>query len=493
MILNFSFLSLILVLFQIYLIVTVFYLLLDNREPAETFAWIFVFILMPGLGLVIYCIMGRDGRKQYDRDKKLRQIFAENLVALFKPLISVQEAIIGAVKDRRKTYQDDLMLLLYRNSKSLITSNNKVKFFHDGRSKFDALFADIEKARHFIHLEYFIWCSDQDVLGKSIKELLIKKAKEGVEVRILYDFSGCLFTMRSAYRRELRRAGVKIYPFFNYLAGFRFHTINHRNHRKIAVIDGEVAYMGGMNVGQEYIDGGSRFTSWRDTHFKLEGGSVNLLQAIFAIDWFNTTNDESCFEPKYYSGIEASAKESGSLPVQLPTSGYDTPWPALLHLYFGMVTMAQKNITIVSPYFVPDSSMLTALKTAAMRGLEVIVVMAGVHDNPLPYWAAFSYFDELLKAGVRIFQYQKGFMHAKMISIDGKVCSAGTTNFDMRSLKLNYEVNAVFYDEQTTSDIDAQIALDLTNCREVSLADLNGISLAARLRNSLSRLLANIL
>ncbi len=490
---DFNFVSLGLVLFQAYIFLTIIYLLLDNREPAETFAWIFIFILMPGIGVIIYSIVGRNGRKQYDRDKKLQQIFAKNLMGMFKPLDDVQQDIIAGVKNRRQTYQDDLMMLLYRNSKALITSNNKAKFFHDGRSKFDELFADIEKAKRFIHMEYFIWCSDQDPLGRAIKELLIKKAKEGVEVRILYDYSGCLFTMRRAYRTELRKAGVKIYPFFNYLAGFRLHTINHRNHRKIAVIDGEVAYTGGMNVGQEYIDGGRRFASWRDTHFKLEGGSVNLLQAIFAIDWFNTTNDESCLDPKYYSGIEASAKEMGALAIQLPTSGYDTPWPALLHLYFGMITMAQKNITIVSPYFVPEASLLTALKTAAMRGLDVAVVMAGVHDNPLPYWAAHSYFDELLKAGVKVFQYRKGFMHAKIISVDGKICSAGTTNFDIRSLKLNYEVNAVFYDEQTTQEIDGQIARDLKECREVTLADLRLIGLPARLRNSLARLLANIL
>ncbi|MDO8730823.1 MAG: cardiolipin synthase [Candidatus Omnitrophota bacterium] len=489
---NSNFMPLVLFLFEVYILVTIFYLLLDNREPAETFAWILIFILMPGLGAVIYFIVGHNGKKRYDRAKKLPQFIAKSLVAMFKPLDAVQEEIIGAVKNRRQTYQDDLMALLYRNSKALITSNNKVKFFHDGRSKFDELFADIEKAKRFIHMEYFIWRSDPDPLAMKIKELLIKKAGEGVEVRILYDYSGCLFTLKRAYRKELRDAGVKIYPFFNYLSGFKFHTVNYRNHRKIVVIDGEVAYTGGMNIGQEYIDGG-KFDSWRDTHFKLEGGSVNLLQAIYAIDWFNTTGEEICFNPSYYSGIEESAKGAGTLPIQLPTSGYDTQWPALLHLYFAMITMAQKNITIVSPYFVPTAGLLIALKTAAMRGLSVTVLMAGVPDNPLTYWAAFSYFDELLRAGVKVFQYQKGFMHAKMISIDGKICSVGTANFDIRSLKLNYEVNAVFYDEQTTKEIDAQIALDLRGCREVTLPDLNKISLPARLRNSLALLLANIL
>lgn len=490
---DYNFMSLVLFLFQIYIIVTIFYLLLDDREPTETFAWILIFILMPGLGVLIYYVMGHTGRKRYDHEKKLPQNIAKNLVALFKPLDEVQQQIIASVKNRQQTYKDDLMTLLYRNSKSLITSNNRVKIFHDGQSKFDALLADIAAAQKFIHMEYFIWCAEKDPLAVRIREALIKKAKEGVEVRILYDFSGCFFTMTKAYRTQLRKAGIKVYPFFNYLAPFKFHTINYRNHRKIVVIDGKVGYTGGMNVGQEYIDGSPRFKAWRDTHLRLEGGAVNLLQAIFSIDWYNTANDEVCFDPKYYSGIEESANGEGALPVQIPTSGYDTPWPSLLHMYFTMITMAQTSITIVSPYFIPEASLLVALKTAAMRGLKVTVLMTGVPDNPLPYCAAFSYFDELLRAGVRIFQYKKGFMHAKMISIDGKICSVGTTNFDIRSLKLNYEVNAIFYDEPTAKSIDAQIELDLKECREVTATDLKGISLPVRMRNSLARLFANIL
>ncbi|MBL8012230.1 MAG: cardiolipin synthase [Candidatus Omnitrophica bacterium] len=490
---DFNFMSLVLFLFQLYIIITIFYLLLDNREPTETFAWIFIFILMPGLGVLIYYIVGHAGRKRYDFDKKLPQSIAKNLVSLFKPLNDLQEEIIGSVRNRQQSYKDDLMTLLYRNSKSIITLNNEVRFFHDGRSKFDALMADIESARQFIHLEYFIWYSDKDPLARKIKELLIKKAREGVEIRILYDYSGCLFTMTKAYRAQLRKAGIKVYPFFNYLAPFKWHTINYRNHRKIAVIDGKIGYTGGMNVGQEYIDGGKRFKSWRDTHLRLTGGAVYSLQAIFAIDWYNTANDEVCFDTKYYPDIEIEAEQKGFLPVQVPTSGYDTLWPGLLHMYFTMITMAQTSITIVSPYFVPEASLLTALKTAAMRGLKVTVMMTGVPDNPLPYCAAFSYFDELLRAGVRIFQYQKGFMHAKIISIDGKICSVGTTNFDIRSLKLNYEVNAIFYNDTTTQSIDAQILRDLESCREVTLADLKDISLPAKMRNSLARLFANIL
>lgn len=483
---------LIVIAFEIYIVFTVIVLLLDNREPSETFAWILIFILLPGFGFVLYLLTGRNWKRSYDQKRKLPQYIAKNLITLFKPIDGVQEELIKTMKNRWAVYQDDLMTLLYRNSKSLLTLNNKVKVYHRGKEKFDDLLKDIKEAKDFIHLQYFIWYSD-DVLGQKLKKLLIEKIKEGVEVKILYDYSGCFMTLGRGYIRSLREAGIQIYPFFNYLSPLKMHTLNYRNHRKIAVIDGKIAYTGGMNVGQEYIDGGKKYKSWRDTHMRFEGDSVNILQAIFAIDWFNTVFKEDIFDKKYFPTLPEEAELTGDLPVQFPTSGYDSPWPAIMHLYFSFITMAQKDITIVSPYFIPDASLLMALKTAAMRGTKVTVLMAGVYDNPIPYWAAFSYFEELLKSGVRIFQYQKGFMHAKILTCDGRMCSLGTANFDLRSLKLNYEVNAVFYDEQLTKETNQQIAKDLEGSKEVTLADFNQISFLVRLRNSLMRLFSPLL
>lgn len=483
---------LLVIAFQIYIFFTVIILLLDNRQPAETFAWIFIFILLPVFGFLIYLVVGRNWKRNYDHKRKLPQYLAKNLVALFKPIDDVQETLIKKMKSQYSVYQDDLMTLLYRNSKSLLTTNNKVKVFHNGREKFDYLIQDIKKAKKFIHLQYFIWYSN-DILGQELKKLLLEKAKQGVEVKILYDYSGCFLTLGRSYIRELRKAGILIYPFFNYLSPFKLHTFNYRNHRKIAVIDGEIAYTGGMNVGQEYIDGGKKYASWRDTHIRLEGDCVNILQAIFAIDWSNTVNHEDIFNRKYFPTIPEKFGLEGDLPVQFPTSGYDSPWPAILHLYFSFITLAQKNIYIVSPYFIPETSLLMALKTAAMRGIKVTVLMAGVPDNLIPYWAASSYFEDLLKSGVRIFQYQTGFMHAKILSIDGRICTIGTANFDIRSLSLNYEVNAVFYNEKLTKETDEQILKDLENSKEVTLADFNKISSMVRLRNSFMRLFSSIL
>lgn len=487
-----EFVSLFLTLFELYLIFTVIVLLLDNRDPAETFAWIFVFILFPGFGFVLYLVTGRNWKKSYNREGKLQQFIAKYLLPIFKTHIDHQEETIRLMKNKAVVYQDDLMTLLYRNSHAVLMLANEIKIFHDGKSKFESLIEDLQRAEKFIHLEYFIWRSN-DAWGEVLKKVLLKKAAEGVEIRILYDFSGCFFTLSRRYVAELRRAGIQIYPFFNYLSNFRFHTLNYRNHRKIAVIDGKIGYTGGMNIGEEYATGGKRFKSWRDTHIRLEGEAVGVLQAIFAIDWFNTVNQENIFDLKYFASLNDEKNAKRYLPVQIPTSGYDSPWPSILHLYFGMITMAQKNIYITSPYFVPDQTLLMALKTAAMRGIDVKILMTGVPDNPVPFWAAFSYFEDLLKAGVRIFQYKKGFLHAKVFSSDSKVCSIGSANFDIRSLRLNYEINAVIYDERTAKEADDQFEKDLKHSEEITLLKFNRVSIVARLRNSILRLISPIL
>ena len=483
--------ELLFILYIILYVCTIIPLLLDNKDPGETFAWIFVITLFPFIGFTLYMVTGRNWRRNYDRTRKLPQGIAKNLTAIFKPFSDRQEELIKQLKSTKTVYQDDMMTLLLRNSHALLTVNNKTVVFHDGQSKFDSLKNDIKNAKKFIHLQYFIWQSD--VLGLEIKRLLIEKARQGVEVRILYDYSGCFLRFKKRDINEMRKEKIEIYPFFNYLANFKLHTLNYRNHRKIAVIDGHIGYTGGMNVGQEYIDGGKKYESWRDTHMRIEGEAVSILQAIFAIDWYNTVPKEDIFEERYYTEISDKPSVKGDLPMQIVTSGYDSPWHSILQLYFTFITAAQKNIYIVSPYFIPDESLMMALKTAAMKGVKVVVLMTGVPDNPIPYWAAYSYFNDLLRAGVRIFQYQAGFLHAKMVSIDGKVSSIGSANFDIRSLKLNYEINAVCYQQELTKDIDLQIEKDLARSKEVTLADVTQGSVIVRLRNSILRLMSGVL
>ncbi|MDD5069716.1 MAG: cardiolipin synthase [Candidatus Omnitrophica bacterium] len=483
--------AILILIFQIYLIGTVIFILFDNRDPSETFAWIFIFVIMPGAGFVLYLFFGRNWKKAYDHKRRLPQFIAKQLVSIFEPLRYEQDQKAEHIKGLSHV-EKDLVTLLYNNSHSLLTTDNQVKVYHNGKDKFDALKQDLRAAKKFIHLQYFIWNSN-DSLGQELKEILIAKSREGVNVRILYDFSGCFFVLKRKYIKELRKENIKIFPFFNYLAPFKTHTFNYRNHRKIAVIDGEIGYTGGMNVAQEYIDGGKKYDSWRDTHIKITGEAVSILQAVFAIDWYNTTGKDEILSEKYFPLILSKDLFEIKTPIQLPTSGFDTEWPSILHSYFSLITMARKNIYICSPYFIPEPSIVMALKIAALRGVEVAIIITGVADQPLPYWAAFSYFEDVLKAGVKIYLYRAGFFHAKIFSCDGKNCSVGTANLDIRSFRLNYEINAVIYSDEITKVIDDQFKIDLKNSKELLLSDMNNLSVAVKLRNSLTRLISPLL
>jgi cardiolipin synthase len=479
--------ALIAVGFQIYLIVTIIVVLLDNREPSSTLAWILVFIFIPVFGFILYVFFGRNWRHASKVDRIHHQFIESQLVHILKDIIDRQFDEIKKIRQLWvRTYKKELIRLLYRTSNSLLTGNNQVRIFHSGAGKFEALKADLRDAQRSIHLEYFIWRSDP--LTQEIASILKQKAKEGVEVRILYDFLGSLFLSKK-YVEDLRRAGVKIYPYFNFLSVFKVHTLNYRNHRKIAIIDGKIGYTGGMNMGQEYIDGGRRFTHWRDTHLRVFGEAVLILQAIFTVDWYNTT-EEALFKAPYFPIFPSI---SSLIPIQISTSGPDSEWPSIKQLYFALIMSAKKRVYIESPYFIPDPSIYMALKTAALGGLDVRVVVAGIPDKKLPYWSAFTYFEDLLRAGVRIYQYKKGFMHAKVVAIDSEICSVGTANMDIRSFQLNYEMNTLIYDKAITAEVEAQFDQDLRDATEITLRDYRQIRPFKRLRNSLARLLTPLL
>lgn len=379
-----------------------------------------------------------------------------------------------------------LFRLLSESSNSILTTTNSIDILNSGADKFYRLKDDLKSAENFIHMEYFIWRTDE--LTQEIKKILMERCRAGVEVRILYDAIGSIF-LKKSYIQELRSAGVEIYPYFNFRSVFKIHTLNYRNHRKIVIVDGKIGYNGGMNMGQEYIDGGKNFKNWRDTHLRIQGESVAVLQSIFVTSWYNTTK-EKLFDGQYFPRVMYSDEV---MPVQITTSGPDSEWPSIKHLYFTLISLASDKVYIQSPYFVPDPSVVTALKMAALSGLDVRIIIAGVPDKKLPYWSAFTYFKDLLKAGVRIYHYQKGFMHAKTIMIDSDICSVGTANMDVRSFHLNYELNTLIYDSNTTKLLEEDFLADLKNSKELTLRKYGKLSELIKLRNSLARLLAPLL
>jgi cardiolipin synthase A/B len=475
------------ILFNLYIIALIILLILDNRDSKATISWIIVLILLPVIGLLIYLLIGRNWKKISKRKKLADQELAERVVGSISALLKREKDNIAYLLQKEEfKNKGELLNLLKKNSNSILTISNKVEVIQSGEEKFKKLIEDLQQAKKFIHMEYYIWKNDK--LTKQIKDILIKKAKEGVEVRILYDSFGSFYFNRFI-RREMRRSGIKIYPYFNFISPLKFHTINYRNHRKIAIIDGNVAYTGGMNMAEEYINGGNHFAEWRDTHLRLKGDSVGILQGIFAISWYNTTK-EKLFNPIYFP-ISKPFKEK--IPVQITTSGPDAEWDSIKQLYFTLIATAEKRVYIQSPYFIPDESVQTALKVAALSGIDVRLMMTGIPDKWLPFWAAHTYFEELLRAGVKIYQYKKGFLHSKTVMADDSVCSIGTANMDTRSLDLNYELNTIIYDQTIAENLKKRFLEDINNCREVKLEEIKKTNVLIRFRNSLARLFAPIL
>ncbi|MFZ5564830.1 MAG: cardiolipin synthase [Thermodesulfobacteriota bacterium] len=466
-----------------YIAVTIIYLLLDNRETTSTLSWMLVFIFVPVLGLVAYFLFGRGMRKKTTRTLA-RQNLETRLQDSHEILVSQQKNEAEALHLRYPSPENrKLINLLYRNSDSILTRHNDLSVFFNGQEKFEVLLNDLMQARHYIHMEYFIWKADD--LTEMVVAVLKEKAAQGVAVRVLYDALGNYLPGR--YLKRLRRAGIHIYPYYNFVSPFKIHTLNYRNHRKMVIIDGATGYLGGMNMGQEYVDGGSRFPVWRDTHIRIQGEAVAVLEEVFAVSWLNTTGetiDVKAFAPRPPDTITH---------IQITTSGPDSQWHSIKQVYFLLISSAESSVFIQTPYFIPDASILMALKTAALSGIDVRVMLTGMLDKRVPYWAALTYIEELLMAGVRFYYYTEGFMHAKTIVVDSHCCSVGTANLDIRSFELNYEINALIYDENVAKVFEAMFMKDLASAREFTMAEYGRMHRIKKLRNSLARLFAPLL
>ncbi|MFT5171512.1 MAG: cardiolipin synthase, partial [Candidatus Marinamargulisbacteria bacterium] len=422
--------------YQIYLVVTILFLLLDNRRPSSSIAWILILIFVPYLGFIFYLIFGKNPRRTIRKKDIVLQLFEKKAGKFILPLREKEKKVIkDMIATQKSLTRKQLIKFLNKSSHSVLSIQNKITVFHQGKDKFKSLKKDLKNAKSSIHLEYYIWRNDS--LCKEIEDILIEKAKAGVEVRILVDFIGSIFLSLSKVRR-LRAAGIFLYPFKKFLSPFKFYALNLRNHRKIVVIDGHISYLGGMNMGQEYIDGGTRFQAWNDTHLRIVGEASAVVQNVFSVDWFNITK-EALFKPNYYA---LDTPEATMTPIQISTSGPDSKWSSVHQSYFILITEAEKSVYIKTPYFIPDSSIQMGLITAALKGLDVRIMIAGNSDKFIPHWAAFTFFKDLLDAGVKIYLYKAGFLHSKTVCIDGKICSIGTANMDLRSFDINYELTS---------------------------------------------------
>lgn len=461
-----------------------FNVMLENRNPVRTLAWIVVLIMIPFLGFLFYLYFGINYRKvkmfsmKGLGDMKWLQYMSEDQKQLIKKSEFLQ---------RRETVEvRKLMTLLLNNSKALLTRYNKIEILNNGEETFPALFEALEKARKFIHLEYYI--IDEGRLATRLKDILIQKAGVGVEVRIIYDDVGC-WGLSKGFIRELKEAGIQIYPFlpvrFRHLAN----KANYRNHRKIAVIDGKVGFVGGLNIADRYMDGVPDIGEWRDTHLKVLGEAVTSLQVVFLIDWYFVRQELLLDKDEYLPYIKAD----GNVVVQTVTSGPDSDWASIQQSYYTLINMAKRYVFISTPYFMPGETTLNALKTAAMSGVDVRLLLPHKSDSLLTHWCTRSFVEELLVAGVKIYWYQKGINHSKVIIVDGIVASVGTANMDLRSFEQNFEVSLIIYDREVVKELATDFINDLKVSTEGAIQRWKFRTKREKVCESVARLFAPVL
>jgi len=461
------------------------FLVLENRSPQSTFAWLLLMLGFPVGGLIIYTLFGR-GWKAFSRKNQLHTLMeGTSLVERRAALVERQPILL---EELSKTSAGEYMRLgqmLWASARAPLTLMNELEILQNASETYPRLMADLHAASQSIHMVYYEWASDR--FTKEVAAILAAKVASGVDVRILYDPVGSLLMLSWQYVRQMRKAGIEMYP---YSPLYLLHTISYRNHRKIAIIDGRVGYSGGLNMTQTHVSGPSGFSGWRDTHARVVGEAVLTLQSIFLTMWYNTTG-ENLFRERY---CPKPAESSRRLAIQVVSAGPDSRWKAILKSYIMLVTLARDHVYLQSPFLIPDETLAGAMKAAALAGIRVWVMIAPRGgEGQLAYRAGMTYARELTEAGVRVLLYQGAYFHPKTVCVDSKVCSIGSANMDIRSFSINYETNIVVYDESITRELEADFERDMQTCVDFSVSTYDRQPLGTRLLDSVMRLSSPLL
>ncbi|MDR1650637.1 MAG: cardiolipin synthase [Synergistaceae bacterium] len=454
----------------VYVIFIAVLVFLEERNPDRTMLWLMTLIFLPVLGVVLYIFLGPD----------LKRIKTKRL---FRPAVSYP-AIEGMESRGMDPGVRKTAALAYRSSSSRICACSEVRLLFDGAETFGAVKKELARARRSIHMEYYIF--DDDRLGREIASILCEKASSGVTVRLATDGFGS-WKMGRELIRTMQRAGVKYSTFMPISFPFFHSRPNFRNHRKIIVIDGETAFTGGMNIGVEYLGEGP-LGHWRDTHVMLRGEGALALDDIFASDWKISAGEPFLSGEPRAPGRGAELSGSApAVPLQIVPSG-GSAWRSIRQMYFMMITSAQKRIWITTPYLIPGEVLAEALRTAAFSGCDVRILIPEKSDHFLSHWAGFSNVEDLLRSGVRIWLYRKGFVHAKTLIMDDAIASVGTANLDSRSLDINLEVQAFIYDGKICRELSERFTDDMRDSAECRLADWEKRPLRSKILESVGRL-----
>ena len=464
-------------LMWILIAVAIIHVVLDNRQPAKTMAWAMVIFFVPVVGVVFYLFFGMNHRKE----KLISQRSVDQLSK--RSMLGFVEQHDLHVPERYKPLVD----LFVNQNLSLPFKDNQVDIMTDGYAFFPELLKDIAAARHHIHIDMYI--IEDDALGRLMTDALIDKAKSGVEVRIIYDDVGC-WKVKHSFFEKMRESGIEIVPFLPVRFPSFTSKVNYRNHRKLVVIDGVIGYVGGMNIALRYVKGtGSQ--PWRDTMLRLTGGIVYSLQRSFLVDWY-FVDRTLISDRKYYPPLDTTVENSCL--AQLVTSGPTAKYPEIMQGYVRAITAARHYVYIETPYFLPNEPVLFALKTAAMAGVDVCLLCPYHSDARYTEWASRSYLRELSEAGARIFLYETGFMHSKLMIVDDSLSTCGSTNVDFRSFENNFELNVFIYDEGTALRLKKIFHDDLSHSIPLtSIPSWNRPHFFKRLWESFARLLSPLL
>lgn len=474
------------IIFGITIVLMIIVLVLENDDPVSTLAWILVLLYIPVVGFFLYLFFGRNWRKSrlFNRKGLLDAFSLDDLEALFAPLPE------GTALSE---LQGKLSRLLDKNSKAILTWKNQVEIVADTNAALDLICAEIAKAEKHVHLEYF--SISRDATGTRLKDLLIQKARQGVEIRFIYDDVGC-WDLGPKFKSELKQAGVLFVPFMPVWIPFLNSRLNYRNHRKLVIVDGQAAFLGGLNIGDKYLGKNKYFGYWRDSLVKLSGESVMALQAIFLTDWYFVSKQNLLTKDTFANYASLPLQEQSShatIPVQIAASGPDTDHASIMQVYFAAISNARRSIRITTPYLILNGSLLMALKTAALSGVKIQVILPGKADHFIVFWGSRSYYRELLESGIEIFEYQAGFMHAKVLIVDDEVLSTGTANMDLRSFNHNFEITAMIYDPQSTAQALLHFQEDIQQSRKIVLEEYKTRSLLKKGVESLCRLFSPLL
>lgn len=483
----------------IYSIIATFYLIvvlsqmvvviLENRQPVKTVAWLMVLFSLPIIGLLIYFLFGRNRKREHFVSRACASQLARRSAVRFYQ---------GGFPDVPSEHQQ-LIKLFRRQSGAFPYPDNKVRFFLSGKDMLDNLLRDIAQARHHIHMEFYIM--EDDRVGRAVRQALMDRAREGVSVRLVYDDVGC-WNVKNRFFKEMEKAGVQVAPFLPVRFPKLTSKVDFRNHRKIVVIDGIIGYVGGMNLADRYVyarDGAG--AAWRDTHMRMMGNAVGGLQRAFLSDWYvaaEQTVTDQVYYPQEKECLEIMECDeepyvSKNALVQIVTAIPTAPWPDIMQGMILALLRAKKYCYLQSPYFMPTERMLFALQTAALAGVDVRLMLPERTDKRFLTWASRSFLHDVMKAGVRVYLYQKGFLHSKTLVCDNTLVSCGSTNIDFRSFERNFEVNAFVYDTKAALSMKAVFLEDQKSCRMLNLEVWEVRSIWRRMGESTIRLLSPLL